>query len=173
MTGNVFVFRISGAFFFGATARVSTILDRVGERPGVFILDFSAVPLIDSTAAKALHGFVHKLQRSGRRSISAARARRCSARSSPPDCASRTVTYSESVAAAQAAALAQPSVGTGAQPPHHQPVEPRREGGRIVRHLAVEDLRLLEQQRREIAHVRVVRVLLRARRAPSPARASC
>jgi len=65
MAGNVFVFRISGAFFFGATARVGTILDRVGARPGVFILDFSAVPLIDSTAAKTLHGFVHKLQRSG------------------------------------------------------------------------------------------------------------
>ncbi len=30
---GVFVFRISGAFFFGATARVSTILDRIGERP--------------------------------------------------------------------------------------------------------------------------------------------
>ncbi len=65
MSGNVFVFRISGAFFFGATARISTILDRVGERPGVFILDFSAVPLIDSTGAKALHGIVHKLQRAG------------------------------------------------------------------------------------------------------------
>jgi SulP family sulfate permease len=64
---DAFVFRISGAFFFGATARVSTILDRIGERPRVFILDFSAVPLIDSTAAKALHGFVHKLQRSGTR----------------------------------------------------------------------------------------------------------
>ena len=59
------VYRISGAFFFGATARVSTILDRVGERPGVFILDFSAVPLIDSTGAKALHGVVNKLQRAG------------------------------------------------------------------------------------------------------------
>jgi SulP family sulfate permease len=64
---DVFVFRISGAFFFGATARVSTILERIGERPRVFILDFSAVPLIDSTAAKALHGLVHKLQRSGTR----------------------------------------------------------------------------------------------------------
>src|SRR3954471_9242859 len=62
--GNIFVFRISGAFFFGATANVSTVLDRMGERPRAFILDFSAVPLIDSTAAKALHGFVHKLQRS-------------------------------------------------------------------------------------------------------------
>ena len=65
MKGDVFVFRISGAFFFGATARVGTILDRIGEKPRVFIMDFSAVPLIDSTAAKSLHGFVHKLQRSG------------------------------------------------------------------------------------------------------------
>ena len=67
MSGDIFVFRISGAFFFGATARVGTILDRIGERPRVFILDFAAVPLIDSTAAKALHGFVHKLQRAGTR----------------------------------------------------------------------------------------------------------
>ena len=64
---DIFVFRIAGAFFFGATARVSTILDRIGERPRVFILDFSAVPLIDSTAARTLDGIVHKLQRSGTR----------------------------------------------------------------------------------------------------------
>jgi len=65
LKSDVFVFRISGAFFFGATAGVSTILDRIGEHPRVFILDFSAVPIIDSTAARAMHGFVHKLQRSG------------------------------------------------------------------------------------------------------------
>jgi SulP family sulfate permease len=65
--GDVFVFRISGALFFGATAGVSTILDRIGQHPRVFILDFSAVPIIDSTAARALHGFVHKLQRSSTR----------------------------------------------------------------------------------------------------------
>ena len=65
LKGDVFVFRISGAFFFGATAGVSTILDRIGQHPRVFILDFSAVPIIDSTAARALHGFVHKLQRTG------------------------------------------------------------------------------------------------------------
>ena len=52
MKGDVFVFRISGALFFGATAGVGTILDRIGEHPRVFILDFSAVPLIDSTGAQ-------------------------------------------------------------------------------------------------------------------------
>ena len=104
MTGNVFVFRISGAFFFGATARVSTILDRVGERPGVFILDFSAVPLIDSTGAKALHGFVHKLQRSGAK-IYFSGARPAVQRALvAAGLREPAVTYSDSVAAAQEAA---------------------------------------------------------------------
>ena len=63
--GNAMVYRISGAFFFGATAAVSAVLDRIGERPKIFVLDFSEVPLVDSTAAKALEGFVHKLHHAG------------------------------------------------------------------------------------------------------------
>ena len=103
---DIFVFRISGAFFFGATARVSTILDRIGERPRVFILDFSAVPLIDSTAAKALDGIVRKLQRSGARVyFTGARAgvqqALLAAGLGPPK-----VIYSPSVEAARAAATA-------------------------------------------------------------------
>lgn len=64
---DVVVYRISGAFFFGATATVSAVLNRIGERPKVFVLDFSDVPLVDSTAAKALEGFVEKLAHSGTR----------------------------------------------------------------------------------------------------------
>ena len=63
--GDAMVYRISGAFFFGATAAVSAVLDRIGERPKIFVLDFSEVPLVDSTAAKALEGFVHKLHHAG------------------------------------------------------------------------------------------------------------
>ncbi|MEQ1696240.1 MAG: SulP family inorganic anion transporter [Hyphomicrobiaceae bacterium] len=63
--GEVMVYRISGAFFFGATAAVSSVLDRIGERPKIFVLDFADVPLIDSTAAKALETFVHKLRAGG------------------------------------------------------------------------------------------------------------
>ncbi len=59
------VYRISGAFFFGATAAVSAVLDRIGAHPKVFVLDFSDVPLVDTTAAKALESFVHKLRQSG------------------------------------------------------------------------------------------------------------
>jgi SulP family sulfate permease len=64
---DVVVYRISGAFFFGATAAVSAVLDRIGEHPKVFVLDLSDVPLVDSTAAKALEGFVKKLAHGGTR----------------------------------------------------------------------------------------------------------
>ncbi|MGE0853077.1 MAG: SulP family inorganic anion transporter [Hyphomicrobiaceae bacterium] len=67
LSSDVLVYRISGAFFFGATAAVSGVLDRIGEHPKLFVLDFEDVPLVDSTAAKALEKFVHKLQRSGTR----------------------------------------------------------------------------------------------------------
>ena len=64
---EVMIYRISGALFFGATAAVSTVLDRVGAPPRSFVLDFSNVPLVDITAANALRGFVQKLERSGTR----------------------------------------------------------------------------------------------------------
>ncbi len=63
--GDVVVYRISGAFFFGATAAVSGVLDRIGAHPKTFVLDFTDVPLVDSTAAKTLEAFVHKLHHAG------------------------------------------------------------------------------------------------------------
>jgi SulP family sulfate permease len=65
MSHNVLVYRITGAFFFGATARVSLILARLAVHPKVFVLDFRDVPLIDSTAAHSLAGFTARLRRSG------------------------------------------------------------------------------------------------------------
>lgn len=64
---DIVVYRISGAFFFGATAAVNSVLDRIGEHPKAFILDLTEVPLVDSTAARALEEFAHKLRRSGTR----------------------------------------------------------------------------------------------------------
>lgn len=64
---GVFVYRISGAFFFGATAAVTRVLDRIGERPRLIVLDFSEVPLVDSTAANSLHGIAEKLTSHGTR----------------------------------------------------------------------------------------------------------
>jgi len=61
---DIMVYRISGAFFFGATALVLTVLERMGT-PRVFVLDFSDVPLIDTTAARSLVAFVKKIERAG------------------------------------------------------------------------------------------------------------
>jgi SulP family sulfate permease len=63
MPGDVMVYRISGAFFFGATARVNMMLDRVVHPPRVFILDFTDVPFIDITASAALERFVQRLHK--------------------------------------------------------------------------------------------------------------
>ncbi len=62
---DVMVYRINGAFFFGATARVLTALERVGAPPRLFVLDFTDVPMIDTTAAHSLVAFVHKHNRAG------------------------------------------------------------------------------------------------------------
>lgn len=64
---DILVYRISGAFFFAATATVESVLDRIGEHPKTFILDFAEVPLVDSTAARSLEGFAKKLSRAGTR----------------------------------------------------------------------------------------------------------
>ena len=62
---DVVVYRISGAFFFGAAAAVGAALDRIGEHPKAFVIDFSAVPVIDSTAAATIEGFARKTRREG------------------------------------------------------------------------------------------------------------
>jgi SulP family sulfate permease len=62
---DIVVYRISGAFFFGATAAVSAVLDRIGQLPRVMVLDFSDVPIVDSTAAKTLEKFAEKLAHAG------------------------------------------------------------------------------------------------------------
>jgi SulP family sulfate permease len=60
---DVIIYRISGAFFFGTAASVAAALDRIGENPKAYIIDFSAVPLIDSTAAATIEGFMRAAER--------------------------------------------------------------------------------------------------------------
>ena len=64
-SGDIVVYRIAGAFFFGAAATVGSVLDGISQLPRVFILDFEHVPLVDSSAAKVLRSTVMKLGRSG------------------------------------------------------------------------------------------------------------
>jgi SulP family sulfate permease len=68
------VYRISGAFFFGAASTVGAVLDRIADQRKNFILDCSAVPFFDSTAANVIEGAAHKAKRAGVRFIIAGAA---------------------------------------------------------------------------------------------------
>ena len=63
------VYRISGAFFFGAASTVGGVLDRIADQRKNFILDCSAVPFFDSTAANVIESAAHKARRAGVRFI--------------------------------------------------------------------------------------------------------
>ena len=51
---DILVCRITGAFFFGAAASVGAAFDRIGAQPKAVIVDFAAVPILDSTAAATI-----------------------------------------------------------------------------------------------------------------------
>lgn len=59
------VCRITGAFFFGAASTVGAVLDRIADRPHTFVLDFTAMPFLDSTAANTIDGVARKAARNG------------------------------------------------------------------------------------------------------------
>ena len=62
---DIVIYRISGAFFFGAASTVGAVLDRIADRHKAFILDCTAVPFLDSTAANVLEMATRKAERSG------------------------------------------------------------------------------------------------------------
>ncbi len=64
---DVLVYRITGAFFFGAASTVGTVLDSIADRRKSFVVDFSAVPFLDSTAANAMGRVAAKARRQGTR----------------------------------------------------------------------------------------------------------
>ena len=61
----VVVYRLSGAFFFGTASTVGAVLDRIADQRKVFVIDFSAVPFVDSTAANVIAGTARKARRHG------------------------------------------------------------------------------------------------------------
>ena len=85
------IYRITGAFFFGAAAAVGAVLDRISTRHRALIVDLSAVPFLDATAANTLEGLARKAAKRRVRVVltganhevraGAARARRASRRS--------------------------------------------------------------------------------------------
>ncbi len=60
---NIVVYRITGALFFGAASSIGTVLDRIADAHRVLVIDFAAVPFLDSTAANMIGGLAHKAAR--------------------------------------------------------------------------------------------------------------
>lgn len=62
---EVVIYRISGAFFFGAAASIGTVLDRISDTHRAMVLDLTAVPFLDSTGANVIEGLAKKTARRG------------------------------------------------------------------------------------------------------------
>jgi SulP family sulfate permease len=62
---DVLVYRITGAFFFGAASAIGAVLDGIADRRKAFVVDFAAVPFLDSTAANAMGRVAAKAGRQG------------------------------------------------------------------------------------------------------------
>ncbi len=59
------IYRINGALFFGATASIGTVLDRISDSYKTFVIDFEDVSFLDSTGANMIEGLVQKANRRG------------------------------------------------------------------------------------------------------------
>lgn len=66
---DIVVYRLRGAYFFGAAATLAHVLDRIAEAPRVLIVDFSVVPFIDTSGAYSITALAHKIARRGGRLI--------------------------------------------------------------------------------------------------------
>jgi SulP family sulfate permease len=62
---DALVYRITGAFFFGAASAIGNVLDGVADKHKGFVVDFAAVPFLDSTAANVLGRVAAKAHRKG------------------------------------------------------------------------------------------------------------
>ncbi|PCD76740.1 SulP family inorganic anion transporter [Pseudothioclava arenosa] len=62
---DVVVYRITGVLFFGATASIGSVLDRIQDNYKALVVDFSAVPFLDSTGAHMIEGLAQKARKRG------------------------------------------------------------------------------------------------------------
>ncbi len=53
-------YRIAGPLFFGSTPRFGDVMSRIGIRPRVYLLDLTAVPLVDASGAEAIGAFARQ-----------------------------------------------------------------------------------------------------------------
>lgn len=66
---DVIVFRLAGAFFFGAAATAGAVFERIGAHPKTLVLDLTEARFLDSTGAHLLQGFVTRQTARGARVI--------------------------------------------------------------------------------------------------------
>ncbi|KQW28690.1 SulP family sulfate transporter [Rhizobium sp. Root274] len=59
------IYRLDGAFFFGAVATASTVLDRIGDDHRNLVLDCTGIQFIDTSGANLLAGVIRKAQHGG------------------------------------------------------------------------------------------------------------
>ena len=62
---EIVIYRITGAFFFGAAASIGSVLDNIQDTHKALIVDFAAVPFLDSTGANVIEGLARKAHRRG------------------------------------------------------------------------------------------------------------
>lgn len=62
---DVVYYKLRGPFFFGAAARLGSVLERIADRPNAFVLDFADVPFIDSSGARSFELLARKCARQG------------------------------------------------------------------------------------------------------------
>jgi sulfate permease, SulP family len=62
---DVMVYRLRGAFFFGAAATLGSVMDQIADQPRVLIVDFSKVPFIDTSGAHSIEVLGRKIKRGG------------------------------------------------------------------------------------------------------------
>ncbi len=62
---DILIYRITGAFFFGAASAIGSVLDGAADRRKAFVVDFAAVPFLDSTAANVMGRVAAKAGRQG------------------------------------------------------------------------------------------------------------
>ncbi|MCK9161928.1 MAG: sulfate permease [Arcobacter butzleri] len=62
---GVEVYEINGPFFFGVADRLQNVLDKIENKPKVFILRMRKVPVIDATAMHALSEFYQNCKKDG------------------------------------------------------------------------------------------------------------
>ena len=62
---DIAVYRISGAFFFGAASTVSAVMERIADQHKAFIVDLSGVPFLDSSGANAMEALARRAHKRG------------------------------------------------------------------------------------------------------------